>query len=76
MLEVHPRGQTEDVKGKGTMIKPSLEMMRFFFFLLKSLHFSVTSSPSILGGKVWQLRGVRQYASQDDRSNTGVWPLS
>ena len=39
MLEIHPRGQ-KDVKGKGTVIKLSLEMMRFFggvfFFLFLS----------------------------------------
>lgn len=49
MLEIHPRGQ-KDVKGKGTAIKPPLEMMRFlvcFFFFplsLKYLYFNVMNS--------------------------------
>ena len=79
MLEIHPRGQTEDVKGKGTIIKPSLEMMRFFVFFfssLKYLHFNVTSAQAF-----WEVnnlvatRDERQDAPQDDQRTTGVWPL-
>ena len=79
MLEIHPRGQTEDVKGKGTIIKPSLEMMRFFVFFfssLKYLHFNVTSAQAF-----WEVNSLvatgdeRQDAPQDYRRSTGVWPL-
>ena len=41
MLEIHPRGQ-KDVKGKGTVIKLSLEMMRFFGVFFFSLSLSNT----------------------------------
>ena len=72
MLEIHPRGQ-KDVKGKGTAIKPSLEMMRFlvfFFFFplsLKYLYFNVTEQS---GG----YEGREAGCAQEERG-PGIWPL-